>query len=101
MDKGETTITVKKISSNILQLDKSYESGYWTYGTITMEGESRTIIKSEGDKITLNLNFLQEFTEREATLVRGCNKTQTMCRKYNNMIHFSGFPAIPFENVYA
>ena len=101
MDKCETEITVKKISSNILQLDKSYDEGYWNYGTITMEGESRTIIKSTGNEITLNLNFLQDFTERKATLVRGCNKTQSMCKKYGNMINFSGFPAIPFENIYA
>lgn len=100
MSLGKETVMVAKKSPNVLRLPKSYAKNYWLYGTISMEGESRTIIKSEGDLITLNLNFLQDFTTRTATLKRGCDKSAAMCKKYGNMKHFSGFPAIPFENVY-
>lgn len=100
MNVGEETMMVTKVSPNVIRLNKSYPKFYWIYGTITMEGESRTIIKSEGDLITLNLNFLQDFTQRNATLKRGCNKSKVHCQFYGNMKHFSGFPAIPFENIY-
>ena len=100
MNIGKETLTVTKQSPNVLVLPKSYEKNYWKHGTITMEGESRTIISSENNTVTLNINFLQEFESRSAELVRGCDKTKTMCQKYKNMKHFSGFPAIPFENVY-
>ena len=101
MDVGEERMMVSKETPNILRLKKSYPKNYWLYGTITMEGESRTIIKSEGDLITLNINFLQDFSARNATLRRGCNKTASMCKNcYHNMKNFSGFPAIPFENIY-
>lgn len=97
---AQATMLVEKITPNRLRLPKSYPVDYWLHGTITMEGETRTIIKSSSNEITLNLNFLQEYTSRNATLKRGCNKTASMCRKYGNMKHFSGFPAIPFENIY-
>lgn len=100
MNIGEETMMVTKSSPNTLTLNKSYPQNYWLHGTITIEGESRTIIKSEGSTITLNLNFLQEFSSKNATLRRGCDKSANMCRKYGNMQHFSGFPAIPFENIY-
>lgn len=100
MNTGETKVMVTKVTSNVLSLPKSYEKDYWAHGTITIEGESRTILKSLNDEITIDLNFLQDFHSKEATIKRGCNKTATMCKKYKNMKHFSGFPAIPFENVY-
>lgn len=101
MNVGAETLTVTKTNDpTVLKLPKSYANNYWVHGTVTMEGESRTIIKSEGTRVTLNINFLQEFTARQATLRRGCNKTASMCKKYKNMKHFSGFPAIPFENIY-
>ena len=103
MNVGKETLPVVKVSEktpNILRLPKSYPKNYWKCGTVTMEGESRTILKSDNDTITLNINFLQEFTTRQAELVRGCDKTKKMCQKYKNMQHFSGFPAIPFENIY-
>ncbi len=100
MNVGKEKLNVTKVTPNILRLPKSYSKNYWKFGTITMEGESRTILKSDKDTITLNLNFLQEFSTRQAELVRGCDKTKNMCQKYGNMRHFSGFPAIPFENVY-
>ena len=100
MNVGKEVLTVVQETPNRLRLPKSYEKNYWKCGTITIEGESRTIISSDGDYITLNLNFLTDFTTHSAELVRGCDKTKKMCQKYKNMRHFSGFPAIPFENVY-
>lgn len=100
MNPGQETFVVTKKTPNVLILPKSYAENYWIHGTITMEGESRTIIKSKDNTITLNINFLQDFTSRQAVLRRGCNKTASMCKKYKNMKHFSGFPAIPFESIY-
>ena len=102
MNVGREVMVVTKSanSPNVLILPKSYEKNHWLHGTITMEGETRTIIKSDKNTITLNINFLQVFTSRQAELKRGCDKSASMCKKYGNMIHFSGFPAIPFENIY-
>lgn len=89
-------------NSNIL-LSSTYETNYWKDGVIFIKGESRLILSNEGNKIVVNYSFLQSDIKggMEATLIRGCDKTKESCRdRFNNMKKFSGFPAIPFENVY-
>lgn len=89
-------------NSNIL-LPSTYETNYWKDGVIFIKGESRLILSNEGNKIVVNYSFLQSDIKggMEATLIRGCDKTKESCRdRFNNMKNFSGFPAIPFENVY-
>ena len=89
-------------NSNIL-LSSTYETNYWKDGVIFIKGESRLILSNEGNKIVVNYSFLQSDIKggMEATLIRGCDKTKESCRdRFNNMKNFSGFPAIPFENVY-
>lgn len=89
-------------NSNIL-LPSTYETNYWKDGVIFIKGESRLILSNEGNKIVVNYSFLQSDIKggMESTLIRGCDKTKESCRdRFNNMKNFSGFPAIPFENVY-
>jgi uncharacterized phage protein (TIGR02218 family) len=89
-------------NSNIL-LSSTYETNYWKDGVIFIKGESRLILSNEGNKIVVNYSFLQSDIKggMEATLIRGCDKTKESCRdRFDNMKNFSGFPAIPFENVY-
>lgn len=84
-------------------LPATYEENYWKDGVITIKGESRLILSSKDNKVTIAYSFLQEDIKpnMEATLIRGCDKTKETCKnRFNNLRHFSGFPAIPYESVY-
>lgn len=83
-----------------LRLDRALPDGFYRCGVCSVEGETRNISDQIGNTVTLNVNFIQPMNGKEVTLTRGCDKTKEMCRKYGNMRHFSGFPAIPFESVY-
>lgn len=98
---GETK-KVAGYEGNVIHLDGSWPEDYWKDGVITCNGESRIITKSSGADVTVNYRFLQWSLEsQDASLIRGCDKNQLTCKKrYNNLIHFSGFPAIPFESTY-
>lgn len=89
-------------NSNIL-LSATYGKDYWKDGVISIKGESRLILSNEDNKIVVNYSFLQSDIKEGmyVTLIRGCDKTKETCRdRFNNMKNFSGFPAIPWENVY-
>ena len=102
MSKEMQTIPISSFNDkNEIFLSQNYEDDYWKNGVCTVEGESRIIISSSGNKIKLNVNFLQDtLTGKLAVLQRGCNKTKEDCERFGNLNHFSGFPAIPFESVY-
>lgn len=101
MNLCETSESVQKVSGNIVELSNAYDDDYWQNGVITIAGEARNIVESSGRNVRVNVNFVQRnIVGKKVTLIRGCNKTAANCRKYNNMKHFSGFPAIPFESEY-
>lgn len=97
---AEETMSVVSTASNTVTLEKSHDKNYWKDGVISVGGESRIITESDGNTVTLNVNFVQDITGHSATLRRGCNKTVEACRAFGNMKHYSGFPAIPFESNY-
>ena len=103
LEETNVELATGSTSSNIL-LPSTYETNYWKDGVIFIKGESRLILSNEGNKIVVNYSFLQSDIKggMEATLIRGCDKTKETCQnRFNNMKNFSGFPAIPFENVYS
>jgi len=101
MSLASENVSIIGASGNTVILNKSYANNYWLHGVITVGGESRNIEKQVGSALTLNVNFLQEpIIGKAANLIRGCNKTTTDCRRFNNLRHYSGFPAIPFEATY-
>lgn len=100
MSLAEETMEVQSTASNNITLDKSHADNYWKDGVISVGGESRIIVQSSGNTVTVNVNFVQDITGHSATLRRGCNKTVESCRAYGNMRHYSGFPAVPFEARY-
>lgn len=100
MSVGEETIAILTDKDNELTINKSFPEDYWTSGSAIIGGEGRVVIKSVGNTVKLNVNFLQDLHGKQVTLRRGCNKTHEMCKKYNNLRNYGGFPAIPFENVY-
>ena len=100
-DKCTSEFTVRRGEGNIVYLPNAYPKDYWRHGTIKIEGEARIIIGSKDNSITTNVNFLQDINGKTAELNRGCNKTFEWCKSwYDNAIHFSGFPAVPWENEY-
>ena len=100
MGLGEETLSIVSASDNVITLDKSYAGNYWKDGVISVGGESRVIVQSSGNYVTLNVNFVQDVSGHSATLRRGCNKTVDACRAFGNMRHYSGFPSVPFEARY-
>lgn len=104
MSLATTTLTLGEgTTKDNIVLPNSYNNDYWKDGVISIKGESRLIIGSSGNKVNIMYSFLQDdVTEGvQATLIRGCDKTKETCKnRFNNLIHFSGFPAIPFESVY-
>ena len=103
MSLGTTNVTVTSVSSNGLEINvnSSFGNNHFKDGTITISGETRIIVVSNGSSITVNVNFLQDnIVGKTATLAMGCNKTKERCAEYGNLIHYSGFPAVPFESVY-
>ena len=94
-------VAIVDVNENIITLGKSYEENYWRNGVAKCDGEARVIEKSIGDTITLNVNFLQELDGKSIELSRGCNKSVDDCKnRFDNLAHYSGFPAIPFESTY-
>lgn len=97
----ETNITITAATGNTVTINVTKDSDYWKNGVITVLGESRIIERSSGNVLTLNVNFIQSnLIGKAGTVCRGCNKTTNDCRRHNNLQHYNGFPAIPFENVY-
>ena len=94
------TVAITGVSGNTLTLTKSYQDGYWKDGVAKVSGEARNISASTGNTVTLNVNFLQALDGKSVELSRGCNKTREGCKRFNNMVHYGGFPAIPFESEY-
>ena len=97
---AEESLAIVSVSGNTITLSKSFERNYWRNGVAISEGEARVIEESEDNTITLNVNFLQDLDGKSIKLSRGCNKTVEDCKRFNNLAHYSGFPAIPFENKY-
>lgn len=99
-DKHVTTVKVRKGSGNTLYISESHGTDFWKYGTIKIKGEARNIISSDGNTIVTNVNFLQEVDGETAEISCGCNMTFEWCKKLGNQIHYSGFPAVPWEAEY-
>lgn len=96
-----TSAHITGVSENKLILDKKFDDEYFQFGTANIRGETRNILDSTGDTITLGINFLQSnLIGKSITLTRGCDKTKECCARYGNRKHFSGFPAVPFEKTY-
>lgn len=100
MSLGTESVSATNVSGNVITLAKSYEDNYWKNGVVKCRGEARVIEQSSKNTITLNVNFLQDMDGSLLELSRGCNKTTDDCKRFNNLAHYSGFPAIPFESTY-
>ena len=99
-DKGLVELTVSRGTGNQVYLGNAYPKDYWKYGTITVNGESRNIISSQDNYVITNVNFLQDINGCKAEVARGCNMTFDWCKRLGNQIHYSGFPAVPWEAEY-
>lgn len=96
-----TEATVTAVSGNWLTLNKSFSNDFYKYGMATVLGESRNILESNGNRVRVGINFLQDrLIGKTIVLQRGCDKTKECCGRMGNLVHFSGFPAVPFESVY-
>ena len=92
---------VKAVSGNKIYLQDSYAADFFRYGIAAIKGETRNVLASGGNCITVGMNFMQDnIVGKKIRLERGCDKTKECCRAMGNLKHFSGFPAIPFESVY-
>ena len=94
---------VVSIFNNSLTLDiPNHAPDYWKDGVISIGGESRMIISSKDSSVSIYYPFFVQIQNGDDfVLKRGCDKLQSTCKnRFDNLIHFTGFPAIPFETVY-
>ena len=92
---------MKVLQDNTVVIETDKEDDFWNNGVITIEGESRMIQKSKGNVITTYYPFFASIVEGQYYAIqRGCDKTLSTCTKYNNADHFTGFPSVPFEDIY-
>ena len=97
---GTENLAVTGISGNTITVNKSHADDYWKDGVAHCEGEARNIVSSSGNTVTFNVNFIQDLTGKSIELSRGCDKTRTGCKRFNNSKQYGGFFAIPFESEY-
>lgn len=98
MDYGEMKAEIVAVDGNTLTVNGTFPKEHWAHGMAIVNGESRNIKSSDGDTVTVGINFLQkQMVGQFVRLERGCDKTKECCAKLKNLSHFSGFPAIPFE----
>lgn len=101
MNIGREEVVIQEDKIYSLTMNKSYPTNYWKNGVVSIKGESRNIVSSDGNLLNININFLQkEIVGQCAIVERGCDKTASDCDRHNNRVHYSGFLAIPFESRY-
>ena len=77
----------------------AYAAGYFTGGRGVFVGERRTIVAHSGNTITLNFKMIGLEDNDSIDVYPGCDGRIDTCRdKFDNIIHFLGFPFIPSEN---
>lgn len=84
----------------------SNPAGYYDLGVVVftsgvLNNQSKTIKSWDGSKLTF-LNLIGQLPAINDTFIvyPGCNKTIDTCKnKYDNLVHFKGFPYIPSPEV--
>lgn len=75
------------------------EDGFYVGGFVQYMGESRSIIAHTGNAITIAYRMIALEDGVEIDIYPGCDCRIETCRdKFDNIIHFLGFPYIPDEN---
>ena len=102
LDIDRTNGLIEYVSAdNQIVIDAVKADDYWQNGIITIEGETRMIRASKGGIITTFYPFFSNIrVGMHYTVQRGCDKTFTSCKKFDNLQHFTGFPSIPYETIY-
>jgi len=81
------------------------DSGYFMYGYVKWAGAYRHIVYDTWNGSTRNVD-LMHFAPKvwnvgdQIALVAGCDKlTSTCSSKFNNKVHYMGFPYAPYESI--
>jgi uncharacterized phage protein (TIGR02218 family) len=97
-----TTVAAGASTTTSVRVSATQASGFWTYGTITVNGETRTIFSSTDagggvHVVSLGSPLTAAPAPSDAcSLVRGCARTRAWCTTvFNNVINFGGQPDIP------
>lgn len=74
-------------------------SDWFANGSIRIGTELRSIIKQDGQILTVSTPFVNAAPGNVATLLPGCNRTQKHCKdRFNNFENFGGAPLVPPDN---
>lgn len=83
----------------------SQADGYFSYGYLFYSGRYRHISSSSLESGNQSLSLIHPCpmaweVGQTTNLVAGCDRSQATCTtKFNNFLHFLGFPYAPFESV--
>lgn len=91
LDAGKTILTAAAFDE--------YDDGYFVGGLLEYAGETRTIVGHTGASISINYKMINLEDGKTVDAYPGCDGRPETCRdKYDNIIHFFGFPWIPEDN---
>ena len=91
LDTAQTQLTAAEFAG--------YDAGYFTGGLVQYAGESRSIVAHAGDTITIAYRMMGLTSGQVVDVYPGCDGRIETCRdKFDNIVHFLGFPFIPDEN---
>jgi hypothetical protein len=97
-DTKTSTVATGSTQLTIYDAAITEAAGYWKSGVCVIGFESKKIISSAVGSITVEFPFYSvPSVGTSYTIVTGCDKTQTDCKRHSNIKNFSGFPAVIFQ----
>lgn len=93
-----TTQAVSADGRTLTLSGRSEADGHYEDGILTIDGQSRKVVKSNRSAIEVEYSFPATMVGKTYSMRRGCNKDyDTGCKRFNNQNRFGGFLSVPSE----
>lgn len=98
--KTTTTVVLDSTGTELTSADfDALEDGYFTGGKVVFGDEARTIVNHVGSVVTLMYKMKELEDNDSVDAYPGCDGRIETCKdKFDNLLHYLGFPFIPEEN---
>lgn len=93
-----STVGANSTQYTIYDTSLTQAANYWKSGVCIIGFEAKKVISSAVGSITVEYPFYSvPAVGVSYTVVTGCDKSQTDCRRWGNLTNYSGFPSISTE----
>jgi hypothetical protein len=89
-------ITAVDINSRTITISASEPNGWFSNGRVVINGRYYAIEASTGGVLRMANRPFDAAARMEVSVVPGCNKYASDCRKFSNCDNFGGFSLVPF-----